>query len=129
MMTYETKFDDDLRRLQEKEKSFYNMFGYSDYQSFKKWVSGYLLGPDGRIIARFSNEGVRNNVLSKIINEAEEHRNLSKAEITLMIKSEDADKKLKEITKALRSLSKDVPDAKIGFNGEIIFQILKNQKR
>jgi hypothetical protein len=98
------------------------MFGYSDYQSFKKWVSSYLLGPDGRIIARFNNEGVRNNILSKIASEAEEHKNLSKAEITLMINTEDADKKLKEITKVLRSLPKGIPDVRIGFEGEIIFQ-------
>jgi hypothetical protein len=98
------------------------MFGYTDYKSFKEWISSYLLGPDGQIIAKFNNEGVKNNILSKIINEAEEHQNLSKAEITLKINTEDADKKLKEITKALRSLSTDVPDAKIGFKGEITFQ-------
>lgn len=95
------KFERDLERLQNKEKSFYEMFGFSTYEEFRKWVSNCLLGPDGEIIAKFNNESVRENIIRDIVQDAESHKNLSKTKITLSVDSAEANKKLKEVTKAL----------------------------
>lgn len=117
-----TKFDQDLARLQAQETRFYRMFGKQSYEEFKSWVQEFLKEGDAEIIARFSNESIRQNIIRDITNEAEKHQNLSKAKITLTINTIDADKKLREITKHLYSITDLSSKFEVSKKGELVFE-------
>jgi hypothetical protein len=98
------------------------MFGYSTYEGFKGWVSQCLLGPDGEIIAKFNNASVRENIIRNIIQDAENHQNLSKTKITLSVDSTDVNKKLREIIRALTEVRGASSKVQINTKGQLVFE-------
>ena len=126
------KVQNDQRNLADREKRFYQTFGQNDYDGFIKWARNLFTGPDGAVIARFSNEALLQSIIGDIARNAEKHQSVQKAKLTLLIDSEDANKKINEVSKTLSNFEKlsgksdfKSKDGKIEFEFEANPQIMK----
>lgn len=99
------KLSDDIDRLKNSEMKLYNTFGVSSYEDFMSIVRKLMAGPDGRVIARFTNEALLQTIIKDITRDAENHANVGKTELTLYINAKDANKKIKEINKMLDTIA------------------------
>ena len=98
------KLSDDIERLQKSEIRLYRTFGVETYEDFMSIVRKLMVGSDGQIISRFTNEALLQTVIKDITQDAENHANVGKTELTLYIDAQDANKKFREINKMLDSM-------------------------